>query len=192
MLMSLADFEEQMTVFHVKSEATEYSECIEFIESENLNEDTTDGFVDESAMKGELDDSMTDESFVNAERQPKRTLPKTITRASTKNTVKQQSKSIKHEKGAIKQDVRVYNASHKCKKCPLTFSTAEEMKEHSKLHSSGEKSFPCDMCPKFFKNRYQLTLHVRSHTGEKPFVCELCDRAFSMSSNLQKHVVSLS
>lgn len=145
-------------------------------------------------MRSEHDDSMTDESFMNADRRPKRTFQKAATRASTKTTTKQgkqhESRSIKHEKGETKQVVRFsHGGINKCKKCTLTFTSSEEMKEHMMFLHSEEKSFPCDLCPKFFKNRYQLTLHVRSHTGEKPFVCHLCNRAFSMSSNLQKHIV---
>lgn len=81
-----------------------------------------------------------------------------------------------------------------CKKCGAENTNKQELQEHMKFHATlekTEKAFKCEQCPKVFKNRYQLTLHNRSHSGEKPYECHICCRAFSMSSNLQKHIVSV-
>lgn len=157
---------------------SEYPDCIEFIEEETQNDETSDGYGDGLVVKSEYEETMIDESTV----------------ASSRKSAKYNTKTTRGSPGGkIAKKMIRYSAApsndHKCRKCAKTFTTVEEAREHNKTHSNEEKVFQCELCPKNFKSRYQLTLHTRSHTGEKPFVCHLCNRAFTMSSNLQKHMV---
>lgn len=52
---------------------------------------------------------------------------------------------------------------------------------------TGERPFPCKLCPKAFANNYNLGVHLRIHTGIKPFVCEKCGDAFGYNSLLKAH-----
>ena len=44
------------------------------------------------------------------------------------------------------------------------------------------RNFPCTVCGKSFKRKYNLSMHARVHTKIKPFKCSICNKSFS-----QKH-----
>lgn len=46
----------------------------------------------------------------------------------------------------------------------------------------------CSFCDKKFDFPYKLQQHVRIHTGEKPFSCSMCPKAFRIKQALKLHV----
>jgi uncharacterized Zn-finger protein len=55
---------------------------------------------------------------------------------------------------------------------------------------SGKKGkYPCRYCGKLIRNKFDLSIHERSHTGERPFVCPVCNKGCSTKSNLKAHAV---
>lgn len=47
--------------------------------------------------------------------------------------------------------------------------------------------FKCDMCPRMYKNKFDLTIHLASHSTIKPFKCEICERTFPSLYMFRKH-----
>lgn len=50
-----------------------------------------------------------------------------------------------------------------------------------------DRPWACDHCPKRFKRKGILRVHLRTHTGEKPFCCDICGRRFTQKNDMLKH-----
>jgi uncharacterized Zn-finger protein len=53
---------------------------------------------------------------------------------------------------------------------------------------TGEKSYQCGICEKFFTSSSYLAVHRKIHSGEKPYSCEICKKSFSRSFHLHRHI----
>ncbi|XP_046808781.1 sal-like protein 1 [Lucilia cuprina] len=50
-----------------------------------------------------------------------------------------------------------------------------------------KKRFECVFCKKSFVLRYELQIHLRTHTNERPYKCQFCSFAFAHQTNLKNH-----
>ena len=54
--------------------------------------------------------------------------------------------------------------------------------------SKNKKTHECKFCGKFFNGKFNLDLHVKTHTGEKDFICSICQKAFARKDTLKLHI----
>ncbi|XP_047440550.1 macrophage migration inhibitory factor isoform X2 [Mugil cephalus] len=62
--------------------------------------------------------------------------------------------------------------------------------ELSTQRNKSTKKHSCTYCNKVYDFRYKLQQHVLIHTGEKPFPCSICPRKFRLSQTLKMHMKS--
>ena len=73
-----------------------------------------------------------------------------------------------------------------CDYCPKRYKQRYLLKIHIRSHT-GERPFKCDHCPKQYASRDVLKIHIRQHTGERPNTCEICKATFTDGSNFRRH-----
>ena len=71
-----------------------------------------------------------------------------------------------------------------CSQCDKYFRSRFRLNAHKKTHVH-DKPFFCDHCGKPFKKSENLKVHIRIHTEEKPYSCQQCTKIFNYPSNLK-------
>lgn len=77
--------------------------------------------------------------------------------------------------------------------CQFVFRDEILMKRHHRNVHGQNFPWECQYCPKKFRAKEALDLHVRMHTGEKPFPCRYppCERRFAHATDRARHERSL-
>ena len=93
-----------------------------------------------------------------------------------------------HSEAAFKQssceEVDAGEKPYRCEDCPSSYATEKSLRAHRRIHSGPR----CCLCGRRFTDKWNLELHLRSHTGEKPYSCTTCGDSFSAKSTLRTHV----
>nr|XP_029729690.1 LOW QUALITY PROTEIN: zinc finger protein 91-like [Aedes albopictus] len=74
-----------------------------------------------------------------------------------------------------------------CTICTKLYPSVRELEEHvSRDHPIGS-IMSCPFCPKTFKSRQTIRMHILNHQGKLPYKCDDCDARFDRKFYLQKH-----
>ena len=76
-----------------------------------------------------------------------------------------------------------------CTKCPKVLGSSSGFKYHFRHKHDAEynKSYPCFICGKVFKERKLCIIHEASHKDVKDFKCDQCDASFKLLGPLNQH-----
>lgn len=87
----------------------------------------------------------------------------------------------------IDEDDDILGKPFQCTHCQKRFARKFNLNLHLRTHT-GEKPFECSYCSKKFAQKSNLYVHLRKHTGEKPYQCNQCDKVFGHKCNLYNHL----
>lgn len=76
-----------------------------------------------------------------------------------------------------------------CDKCGSQLANRKSFNVHILKH--GKETMFCDSCPKFFKQKHYLRIHVETeHLKLRSFKCNVCTYSAASNKNLSRHVKS--
>ncbi|XP_062848806.1 zinc finger protein 574 isoform X2 [Trichomycterus rosablanca] len=79
----------------------------------------------------------------------------------------------------------VSSANLQCEECNRTFTTANRLAAHLRVHEQG--THECPECDKVFKKVGSLQTHMRTHSGEARYLCVDCGHSFTTEMTLIIH-----
>ncbi|KAF0296313.1 Zinc finger protein 607 [Amphibalanus amphitrite] len=77
---------------------------------------------------------------------------------------------------------------YQCDICGHATRCSANLRLHKQRVHSALRPHVCPLCQKGFKERYSMTIHMRSHTGDRPYVCEFCGDGFVTKGKLNSHM----
>ncbi len=73
-----------------------------------------------------------------------------------------------------------------CYKCPKTYKTKAQLKLHLSVHT-GLYCFMCPLCPRGYNARTRLKAHMNEHNQIYPYSCVTCQQKFTSEVRLKQH-----
>lgn len=86
---------------------------------------------------------------------------------------------------STKSEKKTAKEGFKCLQCERICSTKKLLRKHLLIHTQ-ERTFPCEICGKLFRYRYEVTAHQKSH-NKPTFQCDICSKMFIHQSHLNVH-----
>ncbi|CAH0690144.1 unnamed protein product [Spodoptera exigua] len=71
-----------------------------------------------------------------------------------------------------------------CEECDKVLGSMCALHTHKKMHKVTKPGYPCRVCGRRFNQSGHLAIHMRMHTGERPYPCDLCPKAFKVKFRL--------
>lgn len=77
--------------------------------------------------------------------------------------------------------------SYPCDHCDKYFANEQDQQSHLK-YLNLERRFKCEQCGKAFKTQSAFNIHLTRHGSEKPFKCPHCPKSYKFDIKLREHV----
>ncbi|KAF7649535.1 hypothetical protein LDENG_00139960 [Lucifuga dentata] len=74
-----------------------------------------------------------------------------------------------------------------CSECGAAFKNKGNLSRHMRTHT-GSKLFSCSVCGKSFTHNEKLDDHMKCHSGSKPFSCSFCNKQFRRKDHIVTHM----
>ncbi|XP_036943877.1 zinc finger protein 585B-like [Acanthopagrus latus] len=87
----------------------------------------------------------------------------------------------------IQQSTLTDKKSFRCDSCGKYFKQRLPWQRHLRIHTC-QRTFACKICGGVFTKSFNLKVHMRIHTGEKPYSCKTCGKEFQTSSAVKVHM----
>lgn len=105
----------------------------------------------------------------------------------TGDSILQNVTSLKGKINSRKSKLRLFNQNKRSTSVQKSLKERKaELENYLNLENT-ERPYPCNLCPKRFKERHHLVYHLRTHSGHRPYVCTICSKSFTQSSSLNTH-----
>ena len=79
------------------------------------------------------------------------------------------------------------NNSYPCYKCNLSYTHANSLRRHMRLHA--DTALSCKTCNRRYETAEELSRHMKSH--DKPYICDQCGEGFSYMQTMKAHIKRL-
>eukprot|EP00088_Acartia_fossae_P002254 TRINITY_DN1089_c0_g1_i4.p1 TRINITY_DN1089_c0_g1~~TRINITY_DN1089_c0_g1_i4.p1 ORF type:complete len:587 (-),score=135.50 TRINITY_DN1089_c0_g1_i4:179-1885(-) len=76
-----------------------------------------------------------------------------------------------------------------CHFCQMRLKTKKDLRNHVVYVHSNSKPYMCTKCPKAFKRKGDLVMHMQSHNPNMEFNCEHCGKIFNQERKLKRHIL---
>ena len=73
-----------------------------------------------------------------------------------------------------------------CEMCPRIFDSQSKLDNHMDLN---HRPVECPVCKKTISNKYNLNMHMKTHSGENKVTCDMCGMQLS-AHQLKPHYLS--
>lgn len=106
----------------------------------------------------------------------------------SENKTKRSRKRAPAKKKAVrtsKDEVVHRKKTLRCDFCLRLVGTKPGLKYHINVHLFGRR-FKCDVCPKSYSTKNDLTTHKKTHTD--PITCDFCQKTFNTKHNAADHI----
>ena len=94
--------------------------------------------------------------------------------------------SLKETPEVRKPKIKLFSRNRKSNMQKSLKERKAELENYLNLENT-DRPYPCNLCPKRFKERHHLVYHLRTHSGHRPYVCSICNKGFTQSSSLNTH-----
>ncbi len=75
----------------------------------------------------------------------------------------------------------------RCQLCPKAYKRKKNLTRHNLAHAEGRKKIKCALCEERFPTRCELKIHKKEYHADKVYPCSVCTATFTKKAGLKAH-----